>query len=122
MKDFVSDKELSETKLLSNSTQKHIRISDLFDNLLNGIVLYSHKIFGMDNNHLTDENIDRIEEKYTQMQTRISENKEPKLDNSLQSKVGRKKSKQLALLEVRAELAQIKQNKKKFLKFWKKQG
>lgn len=122
MKDFVSDKELSETKLLSNSTKKRIRISDLFDNLLNGIVVYSHKIFGMDNNHLSDEKIEKIDEKYAQMQARMAENKELKLDNSLQSKEHRKNSKQLALLEVRAELAQIKQNKKKLLKFWKKQG
>lgn len=122
MKDFVNDEKSSKTKLSLDSTKKHLRISDLFDNLLNGIVVCSYKIFGIDNSRLPDENVKTTDERYTQMKSELSESKEVKFDNSLQAKEYRRKSKQLTLLEVQAELAQIKQNRKRFLKFWKKQG
>lgn len=120
MNNFVNGGNSSETKLSLNSDKKHLRISDLFDNLLHGIIVYSHKFFGIDNNRSVDEYKKIEDEKYAQIQSEVSELKELKLESFHHLQEYKRKAKLLNLLEVRAKLAQIKQNKKKFSRFWKR--
>lgn len=120
MENSVNDEKSSKTNLSQQTIMSHKGITDLFSNLIQGIVLYSHKIFRLDDNAHLDEYKKFSEEKYAQIQSEVSELKERKSENIQQKKEYNKKSKLLNLLEVQAKLAQIKQNKKKFSKFWKR--
>ena len=119
MKNFVNGETSSKMKLSLNSDEKHLRISDLFDDLLHGIIVYSHKFLGMDNNRSIDEDKENTDEKYAKIKSELSELKELSLESLHHLKEYKRKLKQLSLLEVQVKLAQIKQNKKKCSKFWK---
>lgn len=120
MENFVNDEKSSDTNLSLNSEKKHIGISDLFGNLLHGIIVCSHRLLGIGDSRLADEKEILKGTKYTKIQSEVAELKERRFESKKQLKEFAKKSKQLNLLEVQAKLAQIKQSKKKFSKFWKR--
>ena len=118
MENFINAENSTDANFSSHSDKKHIGISGIFDNLLHGIAACSHKFFGMENHHSIDDK-KAADEKYAQIQSEVSELKELKMESFHHLQEYKRKAKQLNLLEVRAKLAQIKQNKKKFSKFWK---
>ena len=52
MENSVNDEKSSKTNLSQQPIMSHKGITDLFSNLIQGIGLYSHKIFRLDDNEI----------------------------------------------------------------------
>ena len=122
MDNFNHGNKPQEKNSSFETNHKNMKISDFFGNFVHELITYSHKIFGYTHEKVrySDDFEKTADEKYQLINSEVSNLKEHKSESKKQMQEYIKKAKQLNLLEVQVKLAQIKQNKKKFLKFWKR--